>query len=415
MRLILLASLLFGSLASANQNFLPLPLLTRADKSLNFSKNNLIVVSNVKSLKADLLGEVQWERNNNLLLPKIKLRLINQNAERVFLYYRYKSTTYLSQSHDKRDFLDIDISLLDTQKIEVLESDRVLGEVYVKTVITNSAEPNILMDFSCSGYGLQVSGLEGHFVTVGCELERKFFEGKIIPELKVFWSSNEYRMLDKSLGPYQIIFTEGREAKFLVSNSAGEVKEVLFQVNFPERLHRLKFAAGLGPYLYQTSRSNSTGPSEILPSIMLYGNYYLNNIHSLRFFEALVMKESIFNHAGTYIGSQLGKFYDDRLIVSSLIGLQGLSYRFDSRDDLYTQIIYPQGLEIAFHHPFGLENYRFVVGGFLSPQPSVKYQNFWLRFGSKYFWEFNYINWGHQGRSASMMGLSIGFPIGEFF
>jgi hypothetical protein len=128
------------------------------------------------------------------------------------------------------------------------------------------------------------------------------------------------------------------------------------------------------------------------------------------------MKESVFNHAGLYLGSELGKFYDDRLVISSLIGFQALSYRFDNKqDDLFTQIIYPQGLEIAFHHPFGMENYRFIIGGFLSPQPDVIYQNFWARFGSKIFLEFNYINWEFDRRAASMYGLSVGFPLMEIF
>ncbi len=271
------------------------------------------------------------------------------------------------------------------------------------------------MDYSCSGFNLKVYGFEGHFLTVGCELIRENHNGDVIPSLRVYWNSNEYRTLDNSKGPYQITFTQGREARVRMINANGEKKDVLFKVNFPNRLHRMRLAAGLGPYVYDSKSYGSVKESEVLPSVMLYGNYYLNSVHSLKFFEALVLKESMFNHAGLYLGSELGKFYDDRLVISSLIGFQALSYRFGTQvDNVFTQMIFPQGLELAFNHPFGMENYRFVVGGFLSPQSNVTYQNFWTRFGTKVFLELNYINWEYGRRSASMYGLSVGFPIAEF-
>jgi hypothetical protein len=148
---------------------------------------------------------------------------------------------------------------------------------------------------------------------------------------------------------------------------------------------------------------------------MLYGNYFLNNIHSFKFFEAMVARDSFFNHAGLYIGSEIAKFYDDRLVLSTLIGLQALTFKNHKVDDnFFTQMIYPQGGELTFHHPFGLENYKFTLGGFLSPQRDVVYKNFWTRFGSKTFIEFNFIDWKYGTRRASMFGLSVGFPLGHF-
>jgi hypothetical protein len=311
--------------------------------------------------------------------------------------------------------LDLDLSLFDSDRIEVLKEDKKVGEVFVQTFSDPSRGVNILMDYSCSGYNLQVFGFEGHFVTVGCELIRETQEGEVVPSLRVYWSSNEYKTLDGSRGPYQITFTEAREARLLVQTNAGKKKEVFFKVKFPERLHRLRTSIGLGPHIYQTSKEELKTQEEVVPSFMLYGNYYLNNIHSLKFFEALIAKETIFNHAGLYVGSELGKFYDDRLVISSLIGLQALSHRYDSNDDaIFTQIIFPQGIELTVHHPFGMENYRFSIGGFLSPQSDVTYQNFWARFGTRTFIEFNFINWGYGNREAIMYGLSVGFPFLQF-
>jgi hypothetical protein len=417
MRLLSLLIVFFSNTIWANQNFIPLPLLTRNDQTLNLTTKNLKVEANVESLKATYVGELHWERSKqNLLLPKIKLRLKNDRPDERHLYYRYQNTTHLPQTSGPEEFTDLDVSLFDPDRIEVLQDDKKIGEVYIRTMGEADKQKNILMDYSCSGYNLKVYGFEGHFLTVGCELIRETQNGDVIPSLRVYWNSNEYRTLDNSQGPYQITFTQGREARVRVINAAGEKKEVIFKVNFPNRLHRMRLAAGIGPYAYESRSYGAHQDSAILPSVMLYGNYYLNHVHSLKFFEALVIKESVFNHAGLYLGSELAKLYDDRLIISSLIGFQALSYRFDTKEDkLFTQMIFPQGIELAFHHPFGMENYRFVLGGFLSPQPNVIYQNFWMRFGTKVFLEFNFINWEYGQRSAAMYGLSLGFPVAEFF
>jgi hypothetical protein len=331
-------------------------------------------------------------------------------------YYRYKSQTFLPQILNQEELADIDLSLFETDKIEVYSGNAKLGHVIIKSIPPKTKSKTVLTDYSCSGYGLQISGFEGEFLSVGCKLEREMVDGKVSPTLNLYWLSNEYRTLDHAFGPYTVSFSEGREAHIPVINDRGEKKIIIFKVNFPRRLHRLRLAGGLGPYFYKNYQGNAKKEMQLLPSAMLYGNYYLNNIHSLKFFNALVMKESVFNHAGLYVGSELGKFYDDRLIISSLLGLQALSYRFDQQESgMFTQIIYPQGVELVFHHPFGMENYRFSLGGFISPQRDVIYENFWARFGTKVFLEFNYINWEYGGRGASMYGFSLGFPIGEFF
>jgi hypothetical protein len=398
----------------ANQNFLPLPLINRNDKLLNITKDQFAINHDIKELSVVFTSDVRWERSSqNLLLPFVKLRL---KASKHY-YYRYKGVTYLPQLSDKEgeEFTDIDYSLFDTEKISVIKDRNKSGEITIKGLSSQIKTKTVLMDYSCSGYNLQVSGFEGEFLSIGCELNRDVRDGNIVPGLKVFWISNEYRIPDQSSGPYLISFTDGREAKIPVMNEKGEEKLISIKVQFPKRLHKLRMAGGVGPYFYKNAQDGAEKETQTLPSVMLYGNYYLNNIHSLKFFEALVMKESIFNHAGLYVGSELGKFYDDRLVISSLLGLQALSYRFDqAQTRVFTQIIFPQGIELLMHHPWGLENYRFSVGGFLSPQRDVTYQNFWARFGSKVFLEFNYINWEYAGMQASMYGLSVGFPLGQF-
>lgn len=400
----------------ARENFLPLPIVNRGDKHLNLTTKNLKIQNEVAGLETELIGTIRWERSREyILLPHVKLRLKVPSGEDLHLYYRYKGVTYLPHQQNGTEFTDIDLSLFDPARIEVFYEGKKIGMVAVHSISAGSKSKTILLDYSCSGYNVQISGFDAEFLSVGCELVRENVDGQIVPSLKLNWISSEYKTLDLNPGPYVISFSEGRSARVQVINEQGLRKEIIFKVNFNARMARLKTALGIGPYIYETEKEFAHTSAEVLPSFMLYGNYYLNNIHSLKFFEALVIKDSVFNHAGLYLGSELGKFYDDRLVISSLVGLQALSHRFDSKDTLYTQIIYPQGIEVAMHHPFGLENYRLVVGGFLSPQSNVTYQNFWLRFGSKIFAEFNYINWGYDDRSANMYGLSVGFPFMEFF
>ena len=402
--------------AFANENFLPLPLINRDDKLLNITTQNVVIQSSASHLKTEFVGNIRWERSGeNLLLPFLKIRVKTLNNERAHLHYRYKDVTYLPQSIDHTEFTDIDFSVFDPTKIEVFQEGIKVGDIGVRMLSTGTKNKTILMDYSCSGYNVQVYGFDGEFLSIGCEMVRENIEGSLTPTLKVNWISSEYKTLDKHHGPYVISFSEGRQANFQVINEKGEKKEIIFKVAFPKRLHRLRMSMGLGPYFYKSQKGTDITKNQILPSVMLYGNYYLNNIHSLKFFEALVMKESVFNHAGLYVGSDIGKFYDDRVVLSTLIGLQALSYRHEvGYDSLFTQMIYPQGIELAFHHPFGMENYRFSVGGFLSPQKDVIYQNFWARFGSKTFIEFNYIDWKYGPRSATMYGLSVGFPLAQF-
>lgn len=408
---------LLSTLTWGNENFLPLPIINREDKALNLKTNNLKIENSIQDLDARFISSLRWERSREfILLPFVKVRLEVKNASEAELYYRYKGITYLPQEKNGIEFTDIDYSIFDPAKIEVFKEDKKVGQVAIHSLSDGSKNKTILLDYSCSGYNLQISGFDAEFMSVGCELVRENLDSKVAQSLKVNWISSEYKTLDLNPGPYVISFTEGREARVRVVNDRGERKEIAFKVNFREHMPRLKTAVGFGPYVFTTTKSEEEKKPEILPSVMLYANYYINNIHSFKFFEALVMKESVFNHAGWYVGSELGKFYDDRVVVSSLLGAQAISHRFDvGFDNIYTQIIFPQGLEIAMHHPFGWENYRFIVGGFLSPQSGVTYQNFWARFGSKVFVEFNYINWGYDDRSAHMYGLSLGLPFLEFF
>ena len=217
MRFLILLFFFYPTFVWSNQNFIPLPLLTRNDQTLNLTKSNLKLESNIDSLDVTFIGELRWERSRqNMLLPRIKLRLKNNKPDEHHLYFRYQNTTHLPQNLGGEEFSDLDISLFDPDRIEVLQDDKKVGEVYLRTIAETGKRKNILMDYSCSGYNLKVYGFEGHFLTIGCELLRETQDGVVVPSLRVYWNSNEYRTLDNSQGPYQITFTQGRDARVRV-------------------------------------------------------------------------------------------------------------------------------------------------------------------------------------------------------
>ncbi len=401
----------------ANQNFIPLPILKRGDKLLEISKRDIEIKNQDPLLRVDIIREVSWERTpQNLLIPFVKISITDLNQDHQKFHFSYKGKSYFPHHVSQRDVAIIDYSLFELDKIEIFKNGISSGSLSLKIKADQRASKTVLEDYSCSGYDVEVYGFEGEYLSLGCEIIRETIDGEVIPSLKLHWITSDFRTIDKETGPHFINFLSGRKALITVENEEGLKKEILFKVNFPERIHKLNTALGLGPYVYKNDYGELSSEKKTFPSFMFYGNYYLNNIHSFKFFNALVMRESVFNHAGLYIGSEIGKFYDDRLVFNTLLGLQALSYRFDNQEDgLFSQIIYPQGLEIVMHHPWDLENYKFSIGGFLSPQPDITYQNFWFRFGGKVFLEFNYINWQYEKRAASMYGLSIGFPFFKAF
>ena len=152
------------------------------------------------------------------------------------------------------------------------------------------------------------------------EIIRENRDGKVFPTLNVNWISSEYKILDLHPGPYVVSFSEVRKARVTVKNEKQDKKEIYFKEYFLGCLLLLRLVGGMGSYSYKNTSGSNQESAQILPSFMLNGNYYLNNIHSLNFFEALVIKDSFFKHAGLYLGSDLGKFYDDRLVISTLVG-----------------------------------------------------------------------------------------------
>ena len=367
-------------------------------------------------IKADLIQEsLQWVRYDHvLLLPRI---LINVSFESklgprfVWEYYHQKIIPLFDKETRKYN-AKIFVSLFEALPLTLYQDNLEVNKV---RIFPKSSKESQLVDYSCSPYSLKIEGLKSDYLSVGCKIQRTGNFGSEGPYLEVMFTSASYRLKDDSDPPYMVAFDKSGEAKIILQNFEGKEEEITITANLPKKLPRIRLAIGLGPYTLNTNSSTGKRLNQIAPTAMLYGNFSLNESNSLRFFDSYSKEISLFHNWGVYYAWDLAKFCDERCQLTSLIGIQGLDFRYNSNDSGVSEAIFPQGFEFIYKHPFGNLNYKFSYGMFASLSGPYNYNNIWVRYGKNYFWELNYIEWKKDQRNASMWGLSIGFPIASFF
>jgi hypothetical protein len=368
-------------------------------------------------VKARLIpGSVQWIRGDgNLLLPRARLKiLLPLKSNKVF--FKYLGETLIPEKTKKGSSLDVYVNLFNPGDIHVFNGKKDLGTLSVQSKQSSGRKrKKKLIDYSCSRYQLEFKGLEDDYMSIGCRLERigKWKTGR--PRLVVTWATTNWRLLDNTSPPYKVILKNHRPAVITLQNLKGKKRTITIKAKLPKRLHRLKTALGLGPYMFKTSKGVESRPQQVAPAFMLYGKFDFLKTSSLRFFDALMTRDSLFNNAGLYFAYELAGIKDGRIEIIPLLGAQILTYRFEKNQEGETKIIYPQGAEVVWNNAWGIENYSVVFGTFLSTSSREGYVNTWVRWGKGYFWELNYINYDSGGDKASMYGLSIGFPLISFF
>ncbi len=367
-------------------------------------------------LKTGLLKKsVQWIRTeNNLLIPRARLAIAIK-GKHSNVHFLYKNQAFVPEKRNGYQYIELFVNLFNSIPVKIYDNGILIGEILIEDKAPNDAKNTQQIDYSCSNFGLKIEGLENEYLSVGCHLERKGNWGNETPRLEVTWSPTNYTLLDGTPPPFINIINGQHASEITLKNQEGESKKVSIKTNLPNRLHRVKTAYGFGPYMFKTQKDEVTNENTVAPALFLYGKIELNQASSFRFFDALIFKESIFNNFGLYFAYDLARLFDGKVQIIPLLGTQTLSFKFNSSDDLYTQIIYPQGFEVVFKHFMDIENYTVVYGMFLSTESKVDYQNAWIRWGKGMFWELNYINWGYRDRKATMYGLSVGLPLVSFF
>ncbi|MBY0517301.1 MAG: hypothetical protein K2P81_10350 [Bacteriovoracaceae bacterium] len=360
----------------------------------------------------------QWVRlDEALLVPRalLKISISSETPESYSISYGGQTFIPLFDANSKKIHTSLFISLFEALPLQIMSGDQVLHTIRVTPRTQMGESKRQLIDYSCAPYHLELKGLESDYVSVGCKIQRTGKFGDETPYLEVIFTTASHRLKNKSDPPYRIIFNQSGEAVSSMINDEAREESFSISATTPTHLPRLKLAMGVGPYsLY--AKSSGEKKRLVAPTLMLYGNLSLNDASSLRFFDSYSKIESTtFHNWGTYFAWDLARFCDQRCQLTSLIGMQGVGYSFTSNERTHSDVIYPQGFEFVYSHPFGLLNYKLSYGMFTSLSGLYDYQNIWLRFGKKIFWEINYIDWKKGEQSASMYGLSVGFPLASFF
>ncbi|WP_127716391.1 hypothetical protein [Halobacteriovorax sp. HLS] len=380
------------------------------DFKLKKSKHNKLVRANF------VKDSVQWVRDKeNLLTPRARIGLRLKESGDIFI--KYEGHNIIPVSKNDHLYSEVYVNLFYPKDIEIYNGAALIERISMfakKKKATNSTSTSNI-DYSCVPFHLNITGLDGEYFSVGCRLEKTGRFGNERPRLVVSLVTTNYLLADGSDSPIKVFLQDNSKVSIPLLSKSGSSLKVSLSAKLPKKIPRLKTALGFGPYSLDASKTHSAKKGTLAPSLMIYGKYDLYESSSLRFFDALVYNKTLFNNSGIYFAYTLATAFDSRVELIPLLGAQGLSFKYDSFNDLEHQFIFPQGFEVVYRHAFGLENYTASYGMFLSTSSKTDYENIWIRMGKGWFLELNYINWKHNDSRATMWGLSVGIPFLTFF
>lgn len=360
----------------------------RADANINFKflENTLEVRRSIKNKTNSPFVKTYFHLGSDVSVSKIK----------------YKNQFHYPIQDSKSYSISFYVDLLSSEKIIIYANSTY--EISIDYIGKNQ---NII-DNSCFPYQLKIKSTK-QINSIGCTVKVDGHFGDQTNTLQVHTRSKFTGINGKASSNSHQIHKPG-----IVHSDAMKI-----HAYFPKRHHRLKTAIGFGPYRFDTSfpedGKQETALRDAAPAFMLYGNLEVDKTNSIRFFNATVTKDAIFNNAGLYYASTLVSLLNDNLTLTSLLGFQHLHFKESSDIRSFSEVILPQGLEFLYTQAFGIKNFLISGGGFVSTTTEVDYENLWIRWGRGYYWELNYIYWADQDISAKMWGLSLIFPSFKLF
>jgi hypothetical protein len=381
---------------------------------INLDNFQVKATKNTDIIKARIIkGTTQWIRTKeNFLSPRVLVSISVKSQKTVSLKHHGKNLILQGDSVKNGKLY---LNIFDPQEIKVFVGNEQIDQLILNSNVKLSNKKGHLIDYSCSYFGIDVQGLDDQYLSLGCRMERVGPIGKERSRLVLTWSTTNYVLESEQRSPFTSVLMSSDAININMINAQGERRQVKISAKFKKRFHRLKLALGLGPYGMDSKEGLKQEKDQIAPAVMLYGKWDLTPESSFRGFNALLKSKSLFNNAGLYFAYDIATAFDNRFKLVPLLGAQYLTYKFDSNSKTNNKFIYPQGFEAVFKHIFGIKNYHMTYGMFLSTQTDETYDNIWLRWGRGYFWELNYIRWGRDNQEVETYGLSVGFPIGNFF
>lgn len=412
---ILILFFIFLSIKIINAAPVNLSRTTIGESRVEIDLKNFEIKYKHSDIRARFIAEsLRFERNaDNLLTPKVLVGIAINKARDISLVHNKE--TFIPTSLKGGVYSELWVDLFNPYEIQVFQDQTLIDVITVESISVSTVTKTQLIDYSCTPHQLKITGMENEYISVGCMLQKIGKLGRETPRLEVSFSTTNYRMKNGASPPYKIILENEASANFTLVDSKKETREVNISATLPSRLHRLKTAIGFGPYIYDSHEENYSRQNKYAPSLMLYGKFDISNASSIKFFDAVLIEKTFFNNAGLYFSYDLAEAFDSRVIFSTLLGFQGLNFRAKKTSAMKSRIIYPQGFEVLYKHPFNRENEYMTYGMFLSTDNTEDYTNAWFRWGKKYFYELNYISWKHRDTDISMWGLSVGLPLFQAF
>jgi hypothetical protein len=381
---------------------------------VTLSDFNLSIHGNTKVTAHFLSDSVQWVRDSSAHLVPRALLVIEIADEAAHWFLHHEGKAIIFESLPDRARVQIYINLFSPGAIVLKNAQDKGAEISVRA-LKMQGKKNRLIDRSCTNFELQFEGAENDYLSLTCRLHRLGQWGDERPRLEILWSSPDLTLEDGTRPPFTAYLFDDSPAVTTVVDSTGAKRKISISAKLPARLHRLKTAIGLGPYAFKTNSPLKEKKERVAPSFMLYGRLDITEGSSFRIFDALVANGPVFNNSGFYFAYELAQAFDGRLLITPLLGVQGLYFKNDKSERATHRAIYPQGFEILYRDPFNIPKSPLVYGMFLLSSNGERYQNLWLRWGKRYFWELNYITWEKSGYATEMWGVSVGIPFISLF
>lgn len=361
---------------------------------INYTENEILFdfESNVEDLVISFYKENTWIRlNKSLIVPKSRINIVSKKQ----YTYKYSNEYYYSQNINSKIYSHFFVSPFIQSTIDVLLDKKKIGQIK----LTIKSKKNVYtFDKSCNSVEFNIVNLNNSPLILGCDFRESKSEER---DLKL-----SFLHLDSHTPKTSFI---DNKSNLSYKNDAQKI-DLQIQPKYTNRAKKLAIALGFGPYGFNTSVEDKRMDA-LSAAVMIYSNYKINKDTSLRAFSASIFDISSFHNLGLYIANDLAYLDDSDLVITSLLGIQYLDYRFDSKSKKFSSPLYPQGVEFTYKNLFKNKNYIISGGIFVNPTDSSEYQNAWVRWGDKYYYELNYINWSSKEFKANMWGLSLIIPV----
>lgn len=371
---------------------------------------------------------IQWVRVADLLvLPRARLNVKVDASDGGRVSYA-DSTEPLANGEGR-----IPIALLSGPEfpieVKILRGDReVSGRAHLRFQ-PRSGHDSVLLDPSCSRFALDARLVQEardlrRWAYIGCrqQISSAGDHRTAALELYVFWDqagkSVRIGKVETPASPASLWLLRLPSAPGKVGLQAGEgdsSTSLLVRYSVPENLHLGALGLGLGPYSYHFDGLGDS-VTNISPMLTLYGSYFITETVRIVAFDATMVSKFGSTDFGVYLSTENFRILDRRFSINLQLGGHALAFAVEGNTYLLPGL--PQGLEFIYTDAFR-PGYNLSFGAFIYPSINEKsYYNVWLRWGSKFFAELNYIAWEEKVQNQRVysrsLGASLGIPIAQF-